>query len=398
VLLTHRDPQEWAEKRSQFKSHLPLPLQSPCGNTLDNISTADAAKLFTAHEKLVRCMVPPEKLLEINVFEPQTLNTTSVAMFLGVPAPEHYVPFPRISEWASENPEDADAPHDKQKKISLCITGQIRRLELRTKINRLILPLMAGGARVEVFLVLDPRNSTAYIHRRAGERIGNFTIMEGPYQSLSDTVDAFPSGVSVVFDPFVAQDFSIDPRYVSGMAQERPEASQNQTAALQGALERARSHMRQWQAMQRCWELMNNLMLPDIAIRLRDDAAILETFELPDSFGVHVPKCADYSGLNDKAAIVVGTGNMLGYFTMPLQFMRFAFDSLVDVQRQRTNAPLNPECVLLHSMMLAQVPVVYGIMVEQRVCSAPPEDKRHTFATSKASTTGHVSGKRFGRI
>eukprot|EP00913_Durusdinium_trenchii_P000398 g365.t1 len=206
-------------------------------------------------------------------------------MFLGVPAPEHYVPFPRISEWASENPEDADAPHDKQKKISLCITGQIRRLELRTKINRLILPLMAGGARVEVFLVLDPRNSTAYIHRRAGERIGNFTIMEGPYQSLSDTVDAFPSGVSVVFDPFVAQDFSIDPRYVSGMAQERPEASQNQTAALQGALERARSHMRQWQAMQRCWELMNNLMLPDIAIRLRDDAAILETFELPDSFG-----------------------------------------------------------------------------------------------------------------
>ena len=41
--------------------------------------------------------------------------------------------------------------------------------------------------------------------------------MEGPYQSLSDTVDAFPSGVSVVFDPFVAQDFSIDPRYVSGM-------------------------------------------------------------------------------------------------------------------------------------------------------------------------------------
>ena len=34
---------------------------------------------------------------------------------------------------------------------------------------------------------------------------------------------------------------------------------------------------------------------------------------------------------------------MLGYFTMPLQFMRFAFDSLVDVQRQRTNVPLNPE-------------------------------------------------------
>ncbi|CAK9027038.1 unnamed protein product [Durusdinium trenchii] len=209
---------------------------------------------------------------------------------------------------------------------------------------------MAGGARVEVLLVLDPRNNTAFIHRGAGERIGNFTIMEGPYQSLSDTVDAFPSGVSVVFDPFMAQDFPIDPRYAAGMAL-------NQTAALEGALERARSHVRQWEAMQRCWELMNNLILPDVAIRLRDDDAILETFELPDSFGVHAPSCADCNGLNDKGAIVLGTGNMLGYFTMPLQFMRFAFDSLVDVQRQRTNVPLNPESVLLNSMMLAQVPV-----------------------------------------
>ena len=42
--------------------------------------------------------------------------------------------------------------------------------------------------------------------------------MEGPYQSLSDTVDAFPSGVSVVFDPFMAQDFPIDPRYAAGMS------------------------------------------------------------------------------------------------------------------------------------------------------------------------------------
>lgn len=48
----------------RFKNNLPLPLQSPCEFTLDNISTADAAKLFTAHEKLVRCMVPPEKLLD----------------------------------------------------------------------------------------------------------------------------------------------------------------------------------------------------------------------------------------------------------------------------------------------------------------------------------------------
>ncbi|CAK9030331.1 unnamed protein product [Durusdinium trenchii] len=120
---------------------------------------------------------------------------------------------------------------------------------------------MAGGARVE-------------------ERIGNFTIMEGPYQSLSDTVDAFPSGVSVVFDPFMAQDFPIDPRY----------APRDPSEVLWGCFDNINTtcSCRQWEAMQRCWELMNNLILPDVAIRLRDDDAILETFELPDSFGVHV--------------------------------------------------------------------------------------------------------------
>ena len=49
------------------------------------------------------------------------------------------------------------------------------------------------------------------------ERIGNFTISEGPYKSLKDTTDAFPAGISVVFDPFVAKDHPIDPRYALGM-------------------------------------------------------------------------------------------------------------------------------------------------------------------------------------
>lgn len=65
VILTKRDPKEWALARKQFKLGMAIPVQSPCGASLDDISYEDAAFLFGKHDTLVRCVVPPEKLLEI---------------------------------------------------------------------------------------------------------------------------------------------------------------------------------------------------------------------------------------------------------------------------------------------------------------------------------------------
>ena len=45
----------------------------------------------------------------------------------------------------------------------------------------------------------------------------NFTIIEGPFRSLDDTVNVFPPNVSVIFDPFIPRDYKIDPSYAEGM-------------------------------------------------------------------------------------------------------------------------------------------------------------------------------------
>lgn len=100
--------------------------------------------------------------------------------------------------------------------------------------------------------------------------------------------------------------------------------------------------------MNRCWELMSScspsLDVPSFAMRLRDDDAVLANMVFPDlAPGVHVPDCGDCHGLNDKFAVVSGTGAIEHYFTGPLLFMQQSFEQLMGLQRQRTNYSLNPE-------------------------------------------------------
>lgn len=74
-------------------------------------------------------------LQEFSVFD-GSADTTRIATFLGLPAPAYHVPFPRVggkkmkrfSRSALERAMEVSRPQ-----ISMCITGQIRRLELHSK-------------------------------------------------------------------------------------------------------------------------------------------------------------------------------------------------------------------------------------------------------------------------
>ncbi|CAL1127959.1 unnamed protein product, partial [Cladocopium goreaui] len=95
VILTLRDSKQWALRRLKNFADAPVPVQSSCGHRLDSLSVEAAAQLFESHQKLVRCVVPPKQLLEVNVFD-GALNSTKIARFLGV-KPDFYVPFPRVA-------------------------------------------------------------------------------------------------------------------------------------------------------------------------------------------------------------------------------------------------------------------------------------------------------------
>eukprot|EP00438_Fugacium_kawagutii_P006397 Skav214730 [mRNA] locus=scaffold2250:510053:511237:+ [translate_table: standard] len=305
------------------------------------------------------------------------LNSTQVAQFLGA-QPEFEVPFPRIGNFQNR-PGSTDSDHRARSadpgnsntskgyrlgdRLPICITGQIRRLELQSKIQRLIQPALRAGHNVEVYLVLDPRvEHTAYIHNGAGETVRKYSITEGSFHSLKETVDRFPSNITVVFDPFIPKDYPMDPRYAKMMRRSRQKLAGGKRG-MELNKHRSQSHMRQWEALDRCWQLIlarDPVQVPQMAMRMRDDSAVAEEFvpfveSMPR--GIYVPACESWGGANDKVCIISGAREVQKYFTKPLAMMLHNFSDVLDFHQHRTDWPINPESVLQDSMAMSDVPV-----------------------------------------
>eukprot|EP00438_Fugacium_kawagutii_P029007 Skav204721 [mRNA] locus=scaffold1549:158218:162144:+ [translate_table: standard] len=379
VILTTRDAEVWAKSRLAHHDTTAMPIQSPCGGDLSSLTVENSAELFRKHAKLVRCMVPPEHLLDVDVFEQP--NSTRIAEFLGVTTP-FYVPLPK------------DFP--KSKRLPICITGQIRRLELQSKIQSLIKPSLQAGYRVEVYLVMDPRyDGTAYVHREPGSSVGNYTISEGRFFSLNETVELFPKNTSVIFDPFIPKDFLIDPRYVLMM-----EAVSNHSHD-ETPLENALSRARQWEALSRCFELFHviNQHPPEVAVRLRDDLSILDRFVPPFPTmekGVHVQNCEHFGGLNDKGAMIKGPEAVRNYFTETLQLMRDRFSQVMSVQNARTTHPMNPESIMWNSLLLSNTAVHYSDNFPVAVRTVMEDSKKQRHLCYKARQIDQCLSKSAG--
>ena len=108
VILTNRNAVDWVKARLQWDETMVAPLHSPCGMKLAPMSPEMAVRLYEAHNRLVRCIVPPEKLTEINVFDGSTLDVPALSDFLGKGRPEFPPLFPRVSDqrWGDEAKKD----------------------------------------------------------------------------------------------------------------------------------------------------------------------------------------------------------------------------------------------------------------------------------------------------
>ena len=83
VILSVRNATEWSRSRKEHHKTSPVPfaalteggegsvasiIQKHSYGTQNNSETSDSALLFETHNLLVRCLVPPAQLLEVNVF------------------------------------------------------------------------------------------------------------------------------------------------------------------------------------------------------------------------------------------------------------------------------------------------------------------------------------------
>jgi len=77
VILSSRPSAEWVERRVERHSGTPPPLLNPCGSGLiGNYTNQQLEVFFDAYNELVRCVVPAENFLEIDVFSDTSINMT----------------------------------------------------------------------------------------------------------------------------------------------------------------------------------------------------------------------------------------------------------------------------------------------------------------------------------
>ena len=100
-ILTTREPLAWAAKRRRHKS-TPATVQRPCGLKVEDFTLEANAALFQHHNDFVRCLVPADRLLAIDLEDVVNKRMTlgRLANFLSVALPPNVSsddPFPRVA-------------------------------------------------------------------------------------------------------------------------------------------------------------------------------------------------------------------------------------------------------------------------------------------------------------
>ena len=97
-ILTTRPSRAWAESRFREHPDALIPVQEPCGQKLYSLNSSThidkLPRLFDLHNELVTCMVPPENLFEINVWNSTDGVMEKLAKFLNIELSDPKVAYP----------------------------------------------------------------------------------------------------------------------------------------------------------------------------------------------------------------------------------------------------------------------------------------------------------------
>lgn len=197
----------------------------------------------------------------------------------------------------------------------VCVTGQLSRLELHNKIERLFKPLNRLGMRFNILLVLQ-NTPPRYSNADNGEKMSLFNSFSVAMNLLKNV-----SGVDGV--KHVLPDFSnlkINPKY-------RISLDNNKTADC------AENNARQFYALQYCHKWPEGLKNASYIIRIREDVMIYDAYYrgvmgLVQNNTIVTTACDSWGGINDKVAIA-STARAKDLFMQPYRrytiFKRYHF-------------------------------------------------------------------------
>lgn len=212
----------------------------------------------------------------------------------------------------------------------VCITGQMYRLELASKRLNIIRPLVKKYKSVYVGLALE-NTSVHYTNYRAPTHTHYTDIRDVMHDLKTENVVPLfqkPPDDHVDINKVIFRQYD------------------NGAKGAAYTMRRAYNHIRQYQSLFACGNILKRLgEVPDVVIRLRDDAFVAD-FDMESMITkveetprkVVAQECARWNGMNDKFAMTAGVNGMT-LFQAPLKHY------------SSTNVPvwvINPETYYLH--------------------------------------------------
>ena len=254
----------------------------------------------------------------------------------------------------AERPETATP--SQSLRVGLCVTGQIGRLELRSKVQQLARPTIGGGSALDLVFVLSPHNQTVFVNERPGFRdhyehnakavelaASSFVTEEDIVAAVNQLLPSNRSNRRLSLAERLDGDFFFSTAPATGAAAaaaataggfdrrllrvfvrlrvqaagppllgwyvrqlDKPDMSAKQREV------RARSHLAQWTAESQCLDEFERLEAGggwryDLLVKLRDDSFVLKPLNvarLPWKGFALVKDCLGWTGTNDKIAAV----------------------------------------------------------------------------------------------
>lgn len=231
--------------------------------------------------------------------------------------------------------------------IGVCLTGQLSRVASSSNIiENFLKPMKNAGWDIDVFIVLSESkrwtNDVPKHYRAFRETLDN---LERVFSTLLSTKNVIVDN----FEQVSEENSHVHPKYIDSFF-DKPN---------QNSRQRATNHLRQWQTMQRCWQLMiyKRRGPYDMYARLREDSIFMfpwsPPFEWLKEDAVHVPACMAWlHGLNDKAAFVVGFEEAEKYFNGLSRHHSYHFSKLTAMHKV-----VNPESFLYASLLADNITV-----------------------------------------
>jgi len=222
-----------------------------------------------------------------------------------------------LSTRQSQIPEDSLS-------VGVCITGQLCRLELRNKNRYFFRAIQDNKYDLFVSLVLLEH----FDCHSTNEVVANYRL--STFQRPHD-VEVWLSRNRIdgtVFQPKTVTPFYHD-RYVYSLDKR---GKINET-------KRALHHYEQWTNLKHCWRELNKVRGHDVYVKLREDSIFVAKFspfrsleaylgeKLISQSKLFVPNCLGWGGINDKAAVAVGSA-AFQFFNAPLSVYKQHYNDL----------------------------------------------------------------------